>query len=403
MVHVRDVHLRFERFSPEAPIPFSFGCLMKSLDIEHTTNEGLLQSTSFALGQTGVYCRTHDMAAGSVLPPDQQLYQREPQFTLPKDRKPKDRKQARCVPESAAEAEAAAEAERVAEEQTELERRFFRRQYAVLANMEALAARAHAEWSAEDWFIGPLQVDRGKANMLVRQDFKVTVVAAAWPPRILPSPSPRPPSPSPRPPLALPSPSLALPSPSLALFLALPLPPHPLSLAPPTLPSQYDPDKFDYEGPISVARASLGHVGVQASELQLAALLSLQSFKADYHLWATYALRASPVKAEHPSVAGGEAARAHWRLAKDAVMAVLNKGKIHAGNITLMLQHAREYKRSYYLMLLGVYGAKDFNPRREKAAVREHRSRLRTTDAACTRICSAQRTSCPPVHSRGAV
>ena len=131
-----------------------------------------------------------------------------------------------------------------------------------------------------------------------------------------------------------------------------------------------------------MARASLGHVGVQASELQLAALLSLQSFKADYHLWATYALRASPVKAEHPSVAGGEAARAHWRLAKDAVMAVLNRGKIHAGNITLMLQHAREYKRSYYLMLLGLYGAKDFNPKREKAAVREHRSRLRTTDAA---------------------
>ena len=56
--------------------------------------------------------------------------------------------------------------------------------------------------------------------------------------------------------------------------------------------------------------------------------------------------------------------------AKEAVMTVLRKGKINAGNVAVMLQKARDYKKNYYLLLLGVLSSKEYKLAQEKAKVR---------------------------------
>jgi hypothetical protein len=186
VIRVRDVHLRFERFSQDAPIPFTMGFLMRSLDVQHTTSEEMLQETLVTLGKTGVYCNTEDMNAQSVLPKNHVMYAKEPHFNVPKDKRARGPRGSSAGSEAALPSaggqgakDSAKERERQEIiEQIEMEEGFFERQDAIRTKMEAFQATAENEWAPDEWFLGPIEMPENSICMHVQLAFKVRALIA---------------------------------------------------------------------------------------------------------------------------------------------------------------------------------------------------------------------------------
>ena len=113
--------------------------------------------------------------------------------------------------------------------------------------------------------------------------------------------------------------------------------------------SKSTPSKFKYEQPVQVTSVSIGKASIQASEAQLAALLSIPAHGSNYKLWAAYGVAHNTMGL--PKDGTKIPPRLLWKAAARAVISSLHKEKLGAGNIAAILKQAKAYK-AYYVDLL---------------------------------------------------
>lgn len=95
ILQIRDVHVRFERFDPVVERPFSCGFIMHHMSLDVTPgakSDEAKQESSISMGHTGMYCRTVEMGANSVLPDDHVMFGDEPDFSVATEAKAKGRR-----------------------------------------------------------------------------------------------------------------------------------------------------------------------------------------------------------------------------------------------------------------------------------------------------------------------
>jgi hypothetical protein len=122
-----------------------------------------------------------------------------------------------------------------------------------------------------------------------------------------------------------------------------------------------DVDRFTYERPIQVQRVTIGAVQLQATEAQLAALLSLSTHGADYKLWSSYGIVRGLLGL--PNTSGdtetAEGRRALWKASVRAVIASVSKVSLKTSNLAQVLMDAKRYKQTYIEFLNASILSKD--------------------------------------------
>ena len=90
------------------------------------------------------------------------------------------------------------------------------------------------------------------------------------------------------------------------------------------------PSSFAYAAPLQVTSVRVGHIKLQATEAQLAALMSLTAHGADFKLWSSYGIIREQVVGKE----GRAPSRLLWKAAARAVTAALAKGgKVKTSNL----------------------------------------------------------------------
>ena len=299
-VLVKDVHLRFERFSGSTQ-PFSLGLVLERLEVSTTVGDGGHQETSISLpGRSGVYCRTLQVGAASVLPDsDGDVEVGVQSGAEAASDLPRGRRRTKTT------------------ERDEEQLHFFATQDRIQQRMRSVYASS-AEWRDREWLFGPFTLPSGDATIQVarrraRACKRMCMGARAR-----------------EPPYALHA-FVADRTGRARAARKVGQMGSRLVVTPQVLHGHtHEPASFEYEVPISVGRFRLPPCVVQACEQQIAALLSLQTLVEDYKLFSGYAVRRPPSSVGRPAV--GPAARAYWVAAKAAVLASLKKGRVSAAS-----------------------------------------------------------------------
>ena len=105
-----------------------------------------------------------------------------------------------------------------------------------------------------------------------------------------------------------------------------------------------DPSKFDYERPFQITSCHMGQLSLQATEMQLASLMSLTTHLSEYKLWASYQIMRQLMQLPQ---SGSIAPKRRWRAASRAVAYSLNKAKVKTANVAEIIRTAKAYKKSY--------------------------------------------------------
>lgn len=105
-----------------------------------------------------------------------------------------------------------------------------------------------------------------------------------------------------------------------------------------------DPSKFDYECPFQITSCHMGQLSLQATEMQLASLMSLTTHVSEYKLWASYQIMRQLMQLPQ---SGSIPPKSRWRAASRAVALSLNKAKVKTANMAEIMRTAKVYKKSY--------------------------------------------------------
>lgn len=329
-IQLKDVHLRFERLGRDAPVPFACGFVMASMNVSSAADDEGQQQTQIRASHVGVYCRTLITGERSVLPegydPEAFACEAEPTFIQTARRKE------RASKERAADAAASSDAtssSAVGAAAADKRRPVTTRGSLAVAE---LAEHANQTMALVRFF---KKHDTVKAHMAA-----FVTSAAEWTSRE---------------------------------WLLGPLHiNHGDASVHVQQAHKADPDKFDYAAPISVTTVRLPSVIVDATNDQLAAFLSLTTFRQEYRLWAAYATRRLELASVgRPRRADGSARR-YWQVAKQAVTAALHKARVNASNLATMLEDASRYRRGFVHVIAAVTNpeaAADVRAARERLAL----------------------------------
>ena len=107
------------------------------------------------------------------------------------------------------------------------------------------------------------------------------------------------------------------------------------------LSSKAKPSAFEYEEPIQITQVTIGKATVQATEAQLAAIMSLSAHASAFKLWSSYGV----VRELHElprKIVVAQHGRMLWRTAFRAVASALHKEAVSTGNMAKILLDAKK-------------------------------------------------------------